>query len=51
MDGHALQDIMVPLNYSDSLKPARVIGDDRDLAFSEKDEKHVMDNLRRLGYT
>ena len=51
MDGHAIQEIMVEPHPFDSLKPADVTGDDRAYTFSEKDEKLVMENLRRLGYT
>jgi len=51
MDGHALQDIMVQPHSFESLKIAKVNDDDRAFSFSEKDEKLVMDNLRRLGYT
>jgi hypothetical protein len=51
MDGHAVQDIMVQPHSLESLKPAKVNDDDRAFVFSEKDEKLVMDNLRRLGYT
>jgi len=51
MDGHVIQEIMVEPHPLDSLKPADVAGEDRAYTFSEKDEKLVMDNLRRLGYT
>jgi predicted AlkP superfamily phosphohydrolase/phosphomutase len=50
MDGRAIQEIMVD-HPSDSLKKTEVTSDNRVFTFSEKDEKHVMDNLRRLGYT
>jgi predicted AlkP superfamily phosphohydrolase/phosphomutase len=51
MDGRAIQEIMIDPHPIDSLKPADVMGDDRVYTFSEKDEKLVMDNLKRLGYT
>jgi len=51
MDGHAIQEIMAEPHPLDSLKPVDVTGDDRAYTFSEKDEKLVMANLRRLGYT
>lgn len=51
MDGHAIQEIMAEPHPLDSLKPVDVTGDDRAYTFSEKDEKLVMENLRRLGYT
>ncbi len=51
MDGRAIQEIMIEPHPFDSLKPIDVTPDDRIYTFSEKDEKHVMDYLRRLGYT
>jgi hypothetical protein len=42
---------MRELHPPQSLKPSDVMTDDRTYAFSEKEEKQVMDNLRRLGYT
>jgi predicted AlkP superfamily phosphohydrolase/phosphomutase len=51
MDGHAVQEIMLKPRPLQSLKPTSVMIDDRTYAFSEKEEKQVMDNLRRLGYT
>jgi arylsulfatase A-like enzyme len=51
MDGHSLQEIIAEPLPVRSLKQAVVTGDDRAYAFSEEDEKHVMDNLKRLGYT
>jgi hypothetical protein len=42
---------MVEPHPLESLKPADVTDDDRAYGFSEKDEKLVMYNLRRLGYT
>jgi len=51
MDGHAIQEIMLKPHPPQSLKPTDVMKDHRTYAFSEKEEKQVMDNLRRLGYT
>ncbi len=51
MDGHALEEIMVEPHPVLALKRADVSDDDRTYAFSEKEEKQVMDNLKRLGYT
>lgn len=51
MDGRAIQEIMVEPHPLDALKTTDVTGDDRAYAFSEEDEKLVMDNLKRLGYT
>lgn len=51
MDGHAIQEIMLEPHPPQSLRPTDVMKDDRTYAFSEKEEKQVMDNLRRLGYT
>jgi predicted AlkP superfamily phosphohydrolase/phosphomutase len=51
MDGRTLQEIMVEPHPIQSLQAADVAGDDRTYAFSEKEEKLVMDNLKRLGYT
>lgn len=51
MDGHALEGIMVERRPAQSLKVAEIKGVDRAYAFSEEEEKHVMDNLKRLGYT
>jgi predicted AlkP superfamily phosphohydrolase/phosphomutase len=51
MDGHAIREIMREPRPLQSLRPTDVTNDDRTYAFSEKEEKQVMDNLRRLGYT
>ena len=51
MDGHAIKEIMRKPRTLQSLRPTDVTHDDRAYAFSEKEEKQVMDNLRRLGYT
>jgi predicted AlkP superfamily phosphohydrolase/phosphomutase len=51
MDGHAIQEIMLEPHPLHSLKITDVVPDDRTYAFSEKEEKQVMDNLKRLGYT
>ncbi len=51
MDGHAIVEIMREPHPPQSLRPADVTNDDRTYAFSEKEEKQVMENLRRLGYT
>ena len=51
MDGHAIKEIMREPHPPQSLRPSDVITDDRTYSFSEKEEKQVMDNLRRLGYT
>ena len=51
MDGHAIQEIMIESHPLHTLKTANVTGDDRDYAFSPEDEKLVMENLGRLGYT
>jgi len=50
MDGKIIKDIILePLN---SLKNSQLIVDDKSFAaFSEKDEKLVLENLKRLGYT
>jgi predicted AlkP superfamily phosphohydrolase/phosphomutase len=51
MDGRTIQEIMVEPHPTRSLKKTDVIRNDRAYAFSEEDEKRVMDNLKRLGYT
>ncbi len=51
MDGHIIQEIMLEPNSSDSLLQANVGISNRVYAFSAEDQKLVMDNLRRLGYT
>jgi predicted AlkP superfamily phosphohydrolase/phosphomutase len=51
LDGHALQEIMAEPHPLHSLRQVAAVGDDRDYAFSEKEEKSVMENLKRLGYT
>ena len=51
MDGHVIQGILAAPRPIHSLQTANVKGYDRDYAFSEEDEKKVMDNLKRLGYT
>ncbi|HEV2389218.1 MAG TPA: alkaline phosphatase family protein [Nitrososphaerales archaeon] len=51
MDGHAIDEIMREQRSPQSLRPTDVMKDDRTYAFSEKEEKQVMDNLKRLGYT
>jgi predicted AlkP superfamily phosphohydrolase/phosphomutase len=51
MDGHAIQEIMLKPHPLQSLKPTSVMSQDRTYAFSEKEEKQVMDHLKRLGYT
>ena len=51
MDGHAVQGVLRNPQTIQSLKKVDVIGEDRAYAFSEEDEKQVMDNLKRLGYT
>ncbi len=51
MDGHVIQDILAEPHPAHPLKPTDVISDGRDYAFSEEDERRVMDNLKRLGYT
>ncbi len=51
MDGRAIEEIMAEPRPFQSLKAADVTGDDRTYAFSEEDERRVMDNLKRLGYT
>jgi predicted AlkP superfamily phosphohydrolase/phosphomutase len=51
MDGHAIQEIMASPHPPQTLRVADVKRDDRSYAFSEKEEKAVMDNLKRLGYT
>lgn len=51
MDGHAINEIMREPRSPQSLLPTNVVIDDRAYAFSEKEEKQVMDNLKRLGYT
>lgn len=51
LDGHVVQEIMAAPHPPQSLRVADVRRDDRTYAFSEKEEKQVMDNLKRLGYT
>jgi predicted AlkP superfamily phosphohydrolase/phosphomutase len=51
MDGHAINEIMREPHPPQSLRSTDVMHNDRTYAFSEKEEKQVMDNLRRLGYT
>lgn len=51
MDGNAIQEIMLKPHPPQSLRATDVMNDHRAYAFSEKEEKQVMDNLRRLGYT
>jgi len=51
MDGHVIQEILAEPHPAHSLKPTDVISNGRAYAFSEEDEKRVMDNLKRLGYT
>ncbi len=49
MDGRPLQEMLVEPETK-SLTSAEVVGESRAYAFSEKEEKQVMENLRRLGY-
>lgn len=51
MDGQVIQDIILKPRPLDSLRRAEATGDARTYVFSEKDEKLVMENLKRLGYT
>jgi predicted AlkP superfamily phosphohydrolase/phosphomutase len=51
MDGRAIQEIMLEPHPPQSLRPTDIMKEVRAYAFSEKEEKQVMDNLRRLGYT
>jgi predicted AlkP superfamily phosphohydrolase/phosphomutase len=51
MDGRAIKEILADPRPTLSLSEADVTGEDRAYAFSEEDEKRVMDNLKRLGYT
>ena len=51
MDGRTIEEIMVQPRPSQTLRTTDVVGNDRTYAFSEKEEKLVMDNLKRLGYT
>jgi len=51
MDGHAIEEIMSEPHPFDTLKPTNVMGQDQNYAFSLEDEKLVMENLKRLGYT
>ena len=50
MDGRNIEEIMVEPRPFSSLKPAKVESESRTYAFSEEDEKLVMENLKRLGY-
>jgi predicted AlkP superfamily phosphohydrolase/phosphomutase len=51
MDGHTLEEIVVEQSPLLSLVPIETTGEGPAYAFSGKDEKRVMDNLKRLGYT
>ena len=51
MDGHTIEEIMSEPHPFDTLKPTNVMGQDQNYAFSLEDEKLVMENLKRLGYT
>jgi predicted AlkP superfamily phosphohydrolase/phosphomutase len=51
MDGHTIQEIMVEQRPLHSLRVANVSGNDQEYVFSQEDEKLVMENLQRLGYT
>ena len=50
-DGEALDSMLARPKAKRSLQTAGALGEDREYAFSEKEEKLVMDNLKRLGYT
>ena len=51
MDGRVIREMLAEQFPVESLEPADVVADNRAYAFTEKEEKEVMDNLKRLGYT
>jgi predicted AlkP superfamily phosphohydrolase/phosphomutase len=51
MDGRAVKEIFSQRTDSNDLQPASVPDQNRAFKFSRAEEDHVMENLRRLGYT
>lgn len=51
MGGRAIQEIMIQPLPLDTLSSPSISGNDQDYVFSAEEEKLVMENLGRLGYT